>query len=394
MSKGAKRRNMFRPFLSGAAGVLKLSRAWTLQTRTGTLQTWTRTLQTRTGTLQAWTRTLQTRTGTLQTWTRQTWTRTLQTRTGTLQTRTGILQTWTRTLQTRTGTLQTWTRTLQTRTGTLQTCTRSYCGTEPEPLTVRKQQEGIRRIILNNPKKRNALSLSMLESLRENILTDVDREDLRVIIISAKGPVFSSGHDLKELTSAQGRHYHTKVFDTCAQVMTLIQDIPVPVVAMVNGVATAAGCQLVASCDIAVVTEKSTFATPGVNVGLFCSTPAVAIGRAVPRKVAMEMLFTGTPISAHDALLHGLVSKVVPEERLEEETMAIAQRVCQASRPVVALGKATFQRQMAQGRDAAYATASKVMVDNLALTDGQEGIRAFIEKRKPVWSNKAEKAHD
>ncbi|AWO98301.1 putative enoyl-CoA hydratase domain-containing protein 3 mitochondrial [Scophthalmus maximus] len=282
-----------------------------------------------------------------------------------------------------------------TTTTLLRTGTRLYSDTEPpEPLTVRQQSHGIRRIILNNPRKRNALSLSMLESLRENILTDVDSEDLRLIIISANGPVFSSGHDLKELTSSQGREYHTKVFHTCAEVMTLIQDIPVPVVAMVNGVATAAGCQLVASCDIAVVTDKSTFATPGVNVGLFCSTPAVAIGRAVPRKVAMEMLFTGTPISAHDALLHGLVSKVVSEERLEDETMAIARRVCQASRPVVALGKATFQRQMAQGRDAAYATASKVMVDNLALSDGQEGIRAFVQKRKPVWSHKVEKAHD
>ncbi|XP_011611511.1 enoyl-CoA hydratase domain-containing protein 3, mitochondrial isoform X2 [Takifugu rubripes] len=250
------------------------------------------------------------------------------------------------------------------------------------------------RIVLNNPRKRNALSLSMLESLRENILTDVDSEELRVIIISAKGPVFSSGHDLKELTSTQGRDHHTKVFHTCAEVMTLVQDIPVPVIAMVNGVATAAGCQLVASCDIAVATENSTFATPGVNVGLFCSTPAVAIGRAVPRKKAMEMLFTGSPISAHDALLHGLISKVVSEDRLEEETLAIARRVCQSSRPVVALGKATFYRQMAQGRDAAYATASKVMVDNLALTDGQEGIRAFIEKRRPVWSHTAEKAHD
>ncbi|KAM4711494.1 enoyl-CoA hydratase domain-containing protein 3, mitochondrial [Anableps anableps] len=271
---------------------------------------------------------------------------------------------------------------------------RCYSQSEPEPLTLREQNHGIRRIILNNPKKRNALSLSMLETLRENILTDADGEELRVIIISARGPVFSSGHDLKELTSARGREYHTKVFQTCSEVMTLIQDLPVPVIAMVNGVATAAGCQLVASCDIAVATEKSTFATPGVNVGLFCSTPAVAIGRAVPRKVAMEMLLTGTPISARDALLHGLISKVVPEERLEEETLAIAQRVCQSSRPVVALGKATFQRQMAQGRDAAYATASKVMVDNLALRDGQEGIQAFIEKRKPVWSHKPEKVHD
>uniref|UniRef100_A0A1A8C8P8 Enoyl-CoA hydratase domain-containing protein 3, mitochondrial n=1 Tax=Nothobranchius kadleci TaxID=1051664 RepID=A0A1A8C8P8_NOTKA len=266
--------------------------------------------------------------------------------------------------------------------------------TEPEPLTVTRQSNGIRRITLNNPKKRNALSLSMLESLRENIRTGADCDHLRVIIISATGPVFSSGHDLKELTSSQGREHHAKVFNTCTEVMTLIQDVPVPVVAMVNGVATAAGCQLVASCDIVVATDKSTFATPGVNVGLFCSTPAVAIGRAVPRKVAMEMLFTGSPISAHDALLHGLISKVVPEERLEEETLAIAQRICRTSRPVVALGKATFQRQMAQGRDAAYATASKVMVDNLAMRDGQEGIRAFIEKRRPVWSHEAGKTHD
>lgn len=208
------------------------------------------------------------------------------------------------------------------------------------------------------------------------------------------------------------------------KVMTLIQDLPVPVIAMVNGIATAAGCQLVASCDIAVATDKSSFATPGVNVGLFCSTPGVAIGRSVPKKVkiptwrnlkpllspppstltflslavfsqvALEMLFTGRPITAQEALLHGLVSKVVPEECLEEETLAIARRICESSRPVVALGKAAFQRQMAQGRDAAYATASAVMVDNLALHDGQEGIRAFLEKRRPLWTNSTEKAHD
>ncbi|KAL0962826.1 hypothetical protein UPYG_G00345980 [Umbra pygmaea] len=278
---------------------------------------------------------------------------------------------------------------------TLQRGARLLCTQTPaEHLTVKQQSNGIRTITLNNPKKRNALSLPMLNSLRDNILAGIDSDDLRVIIIAANGPVFSSGHDLNELTSSQGRGYHTKVFEACSEVMTLIQDIPVPVIAMVNGVATAAGCQLVASCDIAVVSEKSSFGTPGVNVGLFCSTPAVALGRAVPRKVALEMLFTGKPISAQDALLHGLVSKVVPDERLEEETLAIAQRVCQASRPVVALGKATFHRQMAQGRDAAYETASRVMVDNLALRDGQEGIRAFIDKRKPLWTNRAEKAHE
>ncbi|XP_048011908.1 enoyl-CoA hydratase domain-containing protein 3, mitochondrial [Megalobrama amblycephala] len=260
-------------------------------------------------------------------------------------------------------------------------------------LTLRQQQDGIRRIILNDPRKRNALSLSMLESLREDLVTDAHTPELRVIIISARGPVFSSGHDLKELTSARGREYHSKVFQTCSEVMTLIQDLPVPVIAMVNGVATAAGCQLVASCDIAVATEKSTFATPGINVGLFCSTPGVAIGRALPRKVAMEMLLTGRPISAQDALLHGLVSKVVSEQQLEDETLAIARRVCESSRPVVALGKAVFHRQMAEGRDAAYACASAAMVENLALRDGQEGVRAFLEKRKPVWSNSDEEAH-
>lgn len=265
--------------------------------------------------------------------------------------------------------------------------------TESSSLTLRQQQNGIRRIILNNPKNRNALSLPMLESLRENILIDSESEDLRVIIISAQGPVFSSGHDLKELTSTQGQEYHSKVFHTCTEVMTLIQDIPVPVIAMVNGVATAAGCQLVASCDIAIATDKSTFATPGVNVGLFCSTPGVALGRAVPRKVAMEMLFTGRPISAQDALLHGLISKVVREEQIEEETLAVARRVCESSRPVIALGKAAFHRQMSQGRDAAYASACNAMLENLTLRDGQEGIRAFLEKRHPVWSNRPEKVN-
>ncbi|XP_066517849.1 enoyl-CoA hydratase domain-containing protein 3, mitochondrial isoform X2 [Hoplias malabaricus] len=270
--------------------------------------------------------------------------------------------------------------------------TRSVNTENSPPLTLREDDDGIRRIILNNPKTRNALSLAMLNSLRDDILTNVNDKDIRVIIIS--GPVFSSGHDLKELTSTRGREYHTRVFQTCSEVMTLIQDVPVPVVAMVNGIATAAGCQLVASCDIAVATDKSTFATPGVNVGLFCSTPGVAIGRAVPRKVALEMMFTGRPISAQEALLHGLVSKVVNEEHLEEETMGIARRVCDSSRAVVALGKAAFQRQMAQGRDAAYATATAVMVDNLALHDGQEGIRAFIEKRRPIWTHSNRKAHD
>ncbi|XP_038667836.1 enoyl-CoA hydratase domain-containing protein 3, mitochondrial isoform X1 [Scyliorhinus canicula] len=263
-----------------------------------------------------------------------------------------------------------------------------------ERLTVRTQKDGIRTIILNNPKKRNALSLTMLESLRTDLLHEAESNDLRVIVISAEGPVFSSGHDLKELTSAQGWDHHAEVFAVCTEVMTLLQDIPVPVIAKVNGLATAAGCQLVASCDVAVVSDKSKFSTPGVNVGLFCSTPAVAVGRSLPRKVTLEMLFTGEPISAHDALLHGLVSRVVPEDKLDEVTMKIAGKICETSRSVMALGKATFYKQMARNRNEAYQIAAQVMVDNLTLKDGQEGILSFIQKRKPVWTHSAEKADE
>eukprot|EP00079_Xenopus_tropicalis_P008627 XP_002931903.1 PREDICTED: enoyl-CoA hydratase domain-containing protein 3, mitochondrial [Xenopus tropicalis] len=255
------------------------------------------------------------------------------------------------------------------------------------PLTVLQQEHGIRRIILNNPQQRNALSLPMLQSLQNDILHEADDVNLRAIIISAEGPVFSSGHNLKELTAEYGQGYHMEVFNTCAKLMTLFQTLPVPIIAEVNGLATAAGCQLVASCDIAVASDKSRFATPGVNVGLFCSTPGVALGRAVPKKVALEMLFTGEPISAQDALLHGLVSRVVPEENLKTETNRIALKICQTSHSVVALGKATFYRQMAQSLNDAYKLTSQVMVENLAMKDGEEGIKAFIQKRKPKWTH-------
>ncbi|XP_046326427.2 enoyl-CoA hydratase domain-containing protein 3, mitochondrial-like isoform X2 [Haliotis rufescens] len=231
----------------------------------------------------------------------------------------------------------------------------------------------------------------MLHALEDDLTNDEYKEDLRVIIITHTGPVFSAGHDLKELTPKEGRRHHQKVFNTCSEVMMLIQELPVPVIAKVNGLATAAGCQLVATCDIAVATDTSRFATPGVNVGLFCSTPAVAIGRSVPRKVALEMLFTGEPISAQDALLHGLVSRVVQEDKLHEETMKIANRICETSRSVTALGKATFYAQMNLERSKAYKIAGGVMTDNLSLNDGIEGIKAFIEKRKPTWTHTMEK---
>nr|XP_004662431.1 enoyl-CoA hydratase domain-containing protein 3, mitochondrial [Jaculus jaculus] len=255
----------------------------------------------------------------------------------------------------------------------------------PRP-TSSRQRDGIRNIVLSNPKKRNTLSLATLRSLRSDILHEAESKDLKVIIISAEGPVFSAGHDLKELTDEQSPDYHTEVFQTCSEVMMLIRSHPVPIIAMVDGLATAAGCQLVASCDIAVASDKSSFATPGVNVGLFCSTPAVALARAVPRKVALEMLFTGEPISAQEALRHGLINRVVPGEQLEAETMRIARKIASLSRSVVALGKATFYKQLSQDLRTAYVLASQTMVDNLALRDGQEGIKAFIQKRKPSWS--------
>ncbi|GFO28944.1 enoyl-coa hydratase domain-containing protein 3, mitochondrial [Plakobranchus ocellatus] len=256
--------------------------------------------------------------------------------------------------------------------------------TEHEPLTLSTEQNGIRTICLNNPKKRNALSLAMLQSLYHDLKRD--QKDLRVIILTAKGRVFSAGHDLKELTPETGSDYHEEVFSTCTSVMNLIQDLDVPVIAQINGLATAAGCQLVATCDIAVASASSQFATPGVNVGLFCTTPAVAVGRSVPRKVAMEMLLTGHPISAQDALLHGLVSKVVPDDDVERETMKIAERICETSKRVSALGKATFYAQMALERRNAYRLAERIMVENLTLDDGIEGIEAFIQKRKPIWN--------
>lgn len=254
--------------------------------------------------------------------------------------------------------------------------------------------DGIRKITLSNPKKRNALSLAMLTEVTKELTRDVDGGDLRAIIIASEGPVYSAGHDLKELTTGTGRAYHAQVFKKCSEMMMLVEDLPVPVIAQVKGLATAAGCQLVASCDIAVAADTARFATPGISVGLFCSTPAVALGRAVPKKIAMQMLLTAEPISAEDALKHGLVSKVVPEEAVEEETMKIAKKICEYSGSVISLGKACFNSQMKMDRNSAYDHASDVMVNNLSLVEGQEGIDAFVNKRSPVWRHGFDKAHE
>ncbi|XP_065063688.1 enoyl-CoA hydratase domain-containing protein 3, mitochondrial-like [Rhopilema esculentum] len=254
-------------------------------------------------------------------------------------------------------------------------------------LTKVSQNDGICNIVLHDSRKRNSLSAGMLDELKRNLYEASEDKNTKVIILSANGPVFSAGHNLKELLAEEGKEFHEQLFQRCSEVMCLVQDVEVPVIAQVRGLATAAGCQLVASCDLAVASENAKFATPGVSIGLFCSTPAVAIARALPRKVAMQMLLTAKPITAHDALNHGLVNKVVKDEDLEETTLEVARGIASFSRPVMALGKKCFYNQISKPRDEAYRIAESAMVHNLTFTDAQEGINAFLQKRKPNWTD-------
>lgn len=245
-------------------------------------------------------------------------------------------------------------------------------------------QNRIATLTLNHPQKRNALSREMLQALHDRLAQLQNDRHSQVVILKANGPVFSAGHDLKELVAVNEPECST-LFALCSQVMTGIRKLPKPVIAQVHGLATAAGCQLAASCDLVVASEEAKFATPGVKIGLFCTTPAVALVRAVPVKKAMEMLLTGEPISAHEAERIGLVNRVVPAEKLETETLALAEQICKASSSVVALGKRAFYEQLPLDLVSAYKTAEGVMVRNAAEPDAQEGMQAFLEKRPPKW---------
>jgi len=249
------------------------------------------------------------------------------------------------------------------------------------------------RLILNDPKKRNALSLRLLETLHSELASCDQISKLRAIIIAASPPVFSAGHDLRELRSSEGQAKHVQIMSKCSELMNLIQDMQLPVIAEVKGVAAAAGCQLAASCDIVIAADNAKFSVPGAKAGIFCSTPGVALARAVPRKVAMDMLLTGDPISAQDALRAGLVSRIVAESKVEEEALNVAEKILALSRPVVGLGKTFFHLQVGMNRHDAYRHGERVMVENLRLADTQEGISAFVEKRAPVWTHKTNKAH-
>jgi enoyl-CoA hydratase/carnithine racemase len=242
-------------------------------------------------------------------------------------------------------------------------------------------------ITLNRPDRRNALSLGLMEELIDCFRALSRNQEIRAIILAANGPAFSAGHDLSELIDRQiGDYRH--VFDVCTELMTVIQSVPQPVIAEVDGIATAAGCQLVASCDLAVASEGSRFATPGVRIGLFCTTPMVALTRAIGRKRALEMLLTGTAIDAPTALEWGLINRVVPTERLREETYALAQRIGEASSVTVSVGKQAFYSQIDLDQPKAYAYAKEVMSLNAMAEDAQEGMGAFLDKRAPCWKGR------
>lgn len=258
---------------------------------------------------------------------------------------------------------------------------------EKEELTVVSEINGVREIKLNQPRKRNPLSMAVMESIYQGITHNVENDALRCIVISSTGPVFSAGHNLNELTEEKGADCQHKVFDKLAEIICKIQSAPVPIIAKVDGLAAAAGCQLVASCDLLVCTERSSFSTPAANFGLFCNTPAVAISRVMPRMHSSYMLFTGFPISAKDAYIAGLVSAVTPNDKLDEEVDKICDSIKNKSRPVIKLGKEFYYKQLGLNLSDAYREASEAMVKNLGLKDGKEGLQSFLEKRKPKWTH-------
>ena len=252
---------------------------------------------------------------------------------------------------------------------------------------------GILRILLDNPKNHNVLSEQIMTLIQSSLDDASINKNVRVIIISAEGPSFSAGHDLKELKASRknndkGENYFIEIMTKCSKLMQSIVNSPKPVIAEVAGTATAAGCQLVASCDLAYAGKSARFATPGVNIGLFCSTPMVALSRNVTNKNSMEMLLTGELISSEKAEKIGLINKVIDDSNLQSYTLKMALKISKKSSMTVKIGKKAFYKQVDMTLSEAYDYASKVMVDNMLKVDAEEGIDAFIEKRNPNWQDK------
>ncbi len=259
--------------------------------------------------------------------------------------------------------------------------------TGSDDLVLRQQHGGVRTLTLNRPKARNALSVSMLNAL-DHELTEAETDpSVRVVVLAGNGLAFSADHDLREIRENDDPDLHRELFEKCSTVMVQIAELRQPVIASVAGVATAAGCQLVATCDLAVAGRSARFATPGVDIGLFCSTPMVAITRAIAPKHAMELLLTGELVDADTAWRMGLVNRVVDDDDLAAATTALAEQVASKSAAVVAAGKATYRRQLGRSLTDAYGIASTAMVDGLAHADAEEGIDAFLDKRSPTWTS-------
>ena len=254
-----------------------------------------------------------------------------------------------------------------------------------EPILLRHDQGGVATLTLNRPSQFNSLSQALLGRLQDELDAIARDASIRVVVIKGAGRAFCAGHDLKEMRSNHDKAYMQALFRQCGRVMTTLTEMPQPVIARVHGIATAAGCQLVATCDLAVAAEDSRFATPGVNIGLFCSTPMVALSRNATPKQAMQMLLTGEAIDAPTALRFGLVNEIVPAAQLEFRTAALARQLASKSPLTLAIGKEAFYRQLELPLAEAYDYARRTMVENLQTLDAREGIAAFIDKRPPVW---------
>jgi enoyl-CoA hydratase/carnithine racemase len=253
-------------------------------------------------------------------------------------------------------------------------------------ILLRRDEAGVAWLTLNRPAARNALSIGLMQALDAELAAIADDATVRVAVIGAAGPAFCAGHDLREIRAEARRDAYEALFALCSQLMLRIVRLPKPVIARVHGMATAAGCQLVASCDLAVASDSARFATPGVDIGLFCSTPMVALTRAIGRKPAMHMLLTGEPVDAQTARTLGLVNHVVPATALDGTVAALAARIAAKSPLTLAIGKQAFYRQAELPLEAAYACASETMVRNMLAHDAEEGIDAFLQKRAPVWT--------
>jgi enoyl-CoA hydratase/carnithine racemase len=250
-----------------------------------------------------------------------------------------------------------------------------------------EQDGAVAYVTMNRPNKRNALSLDHMRELNSCFEEIGERKDASVVILRGEGRAFCAGHDLSEMVGRGPEFYH-RLFDVCCELMETIHGIPQPVIAQVHATATAAGCQLAATCDLVVASEEARFATPGVRIGLFCSTPMVALSRSVGQKKSMEMLLTGEFISAEEARAEGLVNRVVSAEELETETRSVAEKIAEASPLVVGIGKQAFYRQLEMSTEQAYAYTREVMSFNASFADAQEGMGAFLEKRKPEWKGR------